>query len=86
MLAFIQNHPTTVRFLFDLSESALEHAVPVKGKMDTSWPFMCVAVLFTKESIQALRSGVLHSYCNKYQDVLKSLNEFHHACFSEFGR
>lgn len=85
-MAFIQNHPTTVKFLFDLSESINNEVVRVKGELDKSWPFMCVGVLITKEAIQALRSGALNETCNRHKDVMKAINEFHHACFSEFGR
>lgn len=53
---------------------------------DLTWPFACVSIMFTKEALQTLRAGSLNKVCNKRQDVLKALHEFHQACFVEFGR
>lgn len=54
--------------------------------LDASWPFMCVSVMFTKEAIQALRSGQLNEKCNKLKSVMPVLNRFHHACFKVFAK
>ena len=54
--------------------------------IDKSWPFMCVSVMFTRESIRALRSGSLNPVCNEKKDILSVVNTFHHACFGEFFR
>lgn len=56
------------------------------GITDNSWPFMCVSVMFTKEVIQGMRSGILNAKCNKHKDVLKVLHDYHHALFFEFVR
>jgi hypothetical protein len=53
---------------------------------DLSWPFMCVSIMFTKESVQAMRSGILNKECNRQGDVLTAMNAFHQACFFEFAR
>ena len=53
---------------------------------DQSWPFFCVSIMFTKEAIQALRSGLLNKKINKYQSVLRVINDFHHACFYDFAK
>mmetsp|Transcript_22422 Transcript_22422/g.37988 ORF Transcript_22422/g.37988 Transcript_22422/m.37988 type:complete len:736 (-) Transcript_22422:112-2319(-) len=57
-----------------------------KKVVDTSWPFMCVAIGMTKNSIDALRSGALTKYAIRYKSALKALHEYHHACFYCFLR
>ena len=57
------------------------HASDQRKVMDTSWPFMCVAIGMTKNSIDALRAGVLTKYAIRYNSALEALNEYHHACF-----
>ncbi len=94
MLHFMEAHPQFVKQLHHLSGSA--DAVPSRQQqssrdragaaVDMSWPFMCVAVMFTKEAIQALRSGALNDKCNKRRSVLSVLHAFHHSCFVEFHR
>lgn len=85
MLAFIENNNTLALQMFDLSQSANPSATG-KGMNDTSWPFMCVSIMFSKEALQNLRSGVLYDYCNKFKNVMKAMNDFHQGCFAEFGR
>ena len=53
---------------------------------DLSWPFFCVSLMFTKESIQCLRSGVLNKECNKSQDIMEVINVMHQSCFYDFAR
>ena len=63
--------------------------IPIqRGKdiIDYTWPFMCVSVLFTKEALQTLRSGVLNKYCNQRKSIFSVLTDFHHASFLEFGK
>lgn len=55
-------------------------------QQDRTWPLMCVGILFTKESIVALRSGALNGEINKGKAVMPVLHCFHHACFLEFSR
>eukprot|EP01035_Chromulina_nebulosa_P020196 gene20196-26214_t len=59
---------------------------PKKGEIDPSWPFMCVSVMFTRETIQALRRGALNKKCNQRQDVLSVCNDYYRSCFYEFAR
>ena len=54
------------------------------SKIDTTWPFMVISITFTKEAIQALRSGCLNRKCNKRKSVLSVVHEYHHACFGRF--
>lgn len=49
--------------------------------IDSSWPFMCVAIGMTKNSIDALRAGVLTKYATRAGSALDALHEYHHACF-----
>lgn len=85
MLAFLQMNPTLSRQLFDLSLSATPAMPRAQSHEDKSWPFMCVAVMFTKEALQALRSTRLYKHCNTRNSVLEILNLFHQACFFDFG-
>lgn len=57
-----------------------------KDVVDLTWPFMCVSILFTKETLQAFRAGSLNNLCNERKDVLSVLADFHHACFLDFGK
>ena len=57
-----------------------------KGSVDLTWPFMCVSINFTRESVQVLRSGALNKKINKRKDVLMVLNDYHHACFVDFAK
>lgn len=82
-LHLVDQDLTFARKLHDLS--VLTPSEKTNGK-DLSWPFMCVSIMFTKEAIQALRSGVLNKKCNKRKDVLSVLHDFHHACFFDFCR
>jgi hypothetical protein len=93
MLAFIESNRSLVKYLFEISESAKSLELQTNKKIsrnpkeiDYSWPFMCVAILISKEAIQCLRYGDLVELCNKKRNVLEALNLFHHACFAEFGR
>ncbi len=82
---FIETNPSLVQQLFVLSESSSRRVIP-RGQFDPSWPFMCVAVMFTRESLQLLRTGVLYDLCNKAKNVMDVVCQYHHACFAEFGR
>ena len=89
MLSFIELDALLARRLFDLSQSA--SPAPARSdkaaqKADTSWPFMLVAVMFTKEALQALRRGDLNEKCSKRKEIFGTLNEFYRAIFAEFGR
>ena len=100
MLSFLESDVALARRLFDLSQSAAVESTTGSGNsssisaaernarsaLDTSWPFMCVSIMFTKEALQALRRGVLNDKCNKHKTVFGVINEFHRACFAEFGR
>ena len=70
------------------SEILQDHGSVGRGgkPVDTSWPFMCVAIGMTKNSIDALRAGVLTKYAIRYQSALEALHEYHHACFHCFLR
>ena len=80
--------------VFDLSQSAQDVTAGsqtvaernARARGDTFWPFLCVAIMFTKEALQALRRGVLNDKCNKRHSVFSVINEFHRACFAEFER
>ena len=50
-----------------------------------SWPLFCVSIGFTKDALQALRSGRLNKKCNKRNTVLGTLHELHRALFSDFA-
>lgn len=93
----MESDPSLARRLFTLSQS--DHGDVAINKssstapsssssrsVDSSWPFMCVSIMFTKESLQALRRGALNGKCSKRQSVLYVLHEFHRACFAEFDR
>jgi hypothetical protein len=94
VLSFGEQDPALARRVFDLSQSASDVTAGslsvaernARAKGDTSWPFMCVAIMFTKEALQALRRGVLNDKCNKRGTVFGVINEFHRACFAEFER
>lgn len=95
MLSYIEHDPSVARRVFELSQSAQEPAGAAaqsiaernaRSAQDTSWPFMCVAIMFTKEALQCLRRGVLNDKCNKRKTVFGVINEFHRACFAEFER
>jgi hypothetical protein len=82
-LYFIETKPKFAQKLYGMS--TLTSSSKTKGK-DLSWPFMCVSIMFTREAIQALRSGVLNRDCNKERDVLSVVHEYHQACFHDFAK
>ena len=94
MLSFVEHDPSMAKRVFDLSQSAQDVTAGsqtvaernARSRGDTSWPFLCVAIMFTKEALQALRRGVLNDKCNKRHSVFSVINEFHRACFAEFER
>ena len=53
---------------------------------DRTWPFMCVSILWVKESLQLLRRGRLNGLCNLLKSVIAAVEISHHALFYEFGR
>jgi len=80
MLHLVENHHVFARNLCILAST-----ISVPGsKLDTSWPLFCVSIGFTKEALQALRSGILYKRCNKHKSVLLALHDFHRACFYDF--
>lgn len=95
MLSFIELDRAGARRAFELS---LSDCIPddsasvsiaernARAADDSSWPFMCVAIMFTKEAVQALRKGVLNDKIAKRLSVFSVINEFHRACFAEFER
>jgi len=96
MLSFIEMDRAGAMRAFELSMS---NCIPEPGTAptsvaernaraanDSSWPFMCVAIMFTKEALQALRKGVFNEKIMKRQSVFSVLNEYHRACFAEFER
>lgn len=88
LLDLLQVDPEFSHILFDNSQSAVPESEwkekRGKGTLDTSWPFMLVSIQFTKESIQALRSGALEELFSKEKDAISLINDFHHAVFMEF--
>lgn len=83
-LYLISNRHT---FAIQLHKASSDFKQAIMGKeIDQSWPFMCVSIMFTKEAIQALRSGALNKKCNKRRDVLSVLHDFYAACFVEFAK
>ena len=53
---------------------------------DRTWLFMCVSILWVKESLQLLRRGRLNGLCNQLKSVIAAVEVCHHALFYEFGR
>lgn len=95
MLSYIEHDPVVAQRIFDLSQSANDPAGSApqsiaernaRSAKDTSWPFMCVAIMFTKEALQCLRRGALNDKCNKHKTVFGVINQFHRACFAELEK
>jgi hypothetical protein len=80
MLHFIEAEPELARLMHSISKDSAGG----RGIKDKSWPFFCVSINFTKEAIQALRSGELNKKCNNRKSILSPVHEFHHACFGRF--
>jgi len=40
-------------------------------------PFACILINMSNYTIQALREGILIPYCNKYQSVIRCINDFY---------
>ena len=57
-----------------------------RATVDLSWPLFCVSIQFTREALQALRSGALNKYCNQKKAILPVLHELHKAQFLDFFR
>lgn len=85
MMHFLHSNPLLCRQVFRMSQSDRPPASSGVASDDSSWPYACVAVLFTKEALQLLRSGRLNKYCNEQGDVLQALHLFHQACFFDFA-
>ena len=94
---FIQDNPTLLHEAFQLSQSDNTQSLSStsslsiqarnqQSKDDTSWPFLCVCINFTKESLQLLRKGVLNNQCNKQLSVINVICDFHKALIAEFIR
>jgi hypothetical protein len=80
-----EKEPNLAHSLFTMSKcSLLEFAS--KADIESSWPFACVAIMFTKESLAALRRGALYPLCNKLSSSLEAIYAFFEACFIEFGK
>lgn len=75
-------------FAKDMHQLSCLHLRNASGEVikDLTWPFFCVSIGFTKHAIQTFRSGALNKECNKKQDILSVLHEYHRACFSAFSR
>jgi len=88
MLAFLDRSCPLCRYLFQLSQSSSPQLRDnaKSGKFDSSWPFMCVSIMFTKEALQSLRRVDLNIACNKAKNVLSVLHAFHHGCFIDFAK
>lgn len=88
VLHLLDTHYVWAKRWHTLSDSYRTTAstVPVDSMKDKSWPFFCVSIMFTKEAIQALRSGALNAKINKRKAILPVLHDFHEACFIEFAR
>lgn len=56
------------------------------GISDQSWPMFCVSIQFTKETLQAFRTGALNKLCNQKGGVLPVLHELHKCLFIDFIR
>ena len=82
MLHFIEHEPSLARKMHSISKETAGG----RGITDKSWPFFCVSIGFSKEAIQAMRSGQLNKKCNNRRSVLSPVHEFHHACFGRFYR
>jgi hypothetical protein len=84
-LHLLESNPALSQQLFQMSQSA--STAPARGAEDSSWPFMCVGVMFTKEALQALRNGALDKPYHQCpdKDVLAILHLFYEACFFDFG-
>eukprot|EP01039_Chlorochromonas_danica_P004405 gene4405-4827_t len=83
-LHFLHSNAAFFKQVFKLSGSDQPALPRALASEDTSWPFMCVMVMFTKEAIQALRSQQLNKHCNAQGSVLGVLQLFVQACFFEF--
>ena len=79
----VTSDPIMSNKLYRLSIAAHEASNP---KFDPSWPFICVSIMFTKEAIQVLRSGLLNKKINKFRSVLTAVHYFHRACFGLLAR
>lgn len=85
VLHLVENFQSFARDLHQLSNVFIRNA---DGEIlkDLTWPFFCVSIGFTKHAVQTFRSGALNKECNKKQDILSALHEYHRACFSVFAR
>lgn len=92
MLHFLESYPALARQCHVISESYIPNRTASTASLradptkDVSWPFMCVSIMFTKEALQAFRSGFLNAKCNKHGTILEILHDFHHALFQQFYR
>lgn len=77
-LFFVETHKEVALRLHSYSNGT--------GGMRETWPFFCVALMFTKQALQALRSGALNKLCNKERSVLTPLHCFLCASFLAFER
>lgn len=77
---FIDLNPDIARRIFQLSNAQSSSGV------DITWPFMCVAIMFTKHAIDELRLGHINRECNKRKSVLNVLHDVHHGCFCLFEK
>jgi hypothetical protein len=82
---FTEKQPALAKALFAMSNCSSTN-LSTRAEMEKSWPFLCVSIMFTKESLSALRQGVLNSYCNKLHSSLEAIHIFYEACFIEFGK
>jgi hypothetical protein len=96
MMGFLESNRSLAKYLFEISQSSQTLALQMnskdsrgsrpKNEVDYSWPFMCVSIMLSRESLLCLRSGQLNDLCNKRKNIMNVLNLFHQACFAEFGK
>ena len=80
VLHFADTQPELAKRVFHLSTAQSNSGV------DITWPFMCVAIMFTKHAIDELRLGHVNKECNKKKSVISVLHEIHHGCFVLFEK
>jgi len=77
-----EENPSLTKKAYRMSRLDTNGMGPPPGAMDDrSWPFMCVAIGFTKDAVDALRSGILNKYINRTGSVMAVLQDMHHAQF-----
>lgn len=86
LLNLLETEEEFSREAYLLSESGLtpltrEELKLNKEKKDTSWPFFCVSLSFSKEVLILYEKNELTSICNKEKNIMKGLNYFYKKLF-----